>query len=111
MYKSIRPPHTACIRIKSNLKQQEAAQPIVIEADQKSRRITDLVKVINYEVSEAENLGRDLSAVHPSYLVEGAEGRKPLRNHQAILDDLLAQDDTRNLQAAKALQTLFVYKR
>jgi len=103
----------ACHQIKANLKKQESSGPVVLKGDKRSRWLSEIERAIDYEVEGAKRTNRDLSSVHDSYLVEISDGRKWMQkqNQNLLLEDLLAEDDTRNLRAAKALQTLFVYKR
>lgn len=101
----------ACRQIKSALDQRKAMEPVKLKVDEKSRFLRDILQALENEVSMAERLNRDLSKVDDAYLVDGALGRRLLRNTAQVMDDLLSTDKKRNAKAVEALQALLVIKR
>ena len=99
----------ACIRIRSSLKQREAAQPVTMQAPKRSRFLPDIVRAVEYEIEIAERVKRPLGMVTTGYEIKyDPESRTQSRKSAQILDDLLADDAQRNKKAVDALKAVLI---
>ncbi len=102
---------TACIRIRSALKQRETDKPVTIETEPRSRWLKEIVRAIEFEIEISEKVKRPLGIVADDYAVTfDPQTRTQSRKGDQIVEDLLSRDSERNQKAVKAIQTLMIYK-
>jgi hypothetical protein len=103
---------SACIRIRSTLKQREAAQPVVMAKEVRSRYIPDILRALEFEIDLASRVNRPVAVVDDQYAVTSDPAtRTQTRKSAHMINDLLADDSERNQKAVKALQALLIHKR
>lgn len=100
---------TACIRIRSMLKKRESSGPVLIQQDERSRFLPDIVRALEGEIDKATKFKRPMGVVDSDYQITyDPETRTQYRKGEQIIEDLLSSDTKRNQKAVEALQRVLI---
>ncbi|WP_339344992.1 hypothetical protein [uncultured Alcanivorax sp.] len=100
---------TACIRIRSLLKQRESSGPVLIQQDERSRYLPDIVRALEGEIDKAPKFKRPMGVVDTEYqIIYDPASRTQCRKGEQVIEDLLSSDTKRNQKAVEALQRILI---
>ncbi|MBE9397109.1 hypothetical protein IOQ59_07520 [Pontibacterium sp. N1Y112] len=100
----------ACRGIKQRLDALKGAEPIVLKSATKSRYLSDITKLLNYEFDDAGKFKRKLTAAGGYKITADPDTRSQSRQGDKLMDDLMSTDEARQLKGVKALRDLLIYE-